>query len=140
MDRFNQLCMGVPCEIEGCWRCPRSAAPPHAAGEVAQQMCQQRGSRAPELGSHIAAGCPTATARTQTPCDTTKLSMGAVFAMFAGFYYWIGEISGFCRPQWLRVQEDAEGLVRANALQAGVFLAGASSLSTEIWLGDVRLG
>ena len=29
------------------------------------------------------------------------LSMGAVFAMFAGFYYWIGKISGFVYPEVL---------------------------------------
>ena len=29
------------------------------------------------------------------------LSMGAVFAMFAGFYYWIGKISGLQYPESL---------------------------------------
>jgi len=29
------------------------------------------------------------------------LSMGAVFAMFAGFYYWIGKISGYSYPEIL---------------------------------------
>jgi len=29
------------------------------------------------------------------------LSMGAVFAMFAGFYYWIGKISGYNYPETL---------------------------------------
>lgn len=29
------------------------------------------------------------------------LSMGAVFALFAGFYYWIGKISGYQYPEWL---------------------------------------
>ena len=29
------------------------------------------------------------------------LSMGAVFALFGGFYYWIGKISGYAYPEWL---------------------------------------
>ena len=29
------------------------------------------------------------------------LSMGAVFAMFAGFYYWIGKVSGLQYPESL---------------------------------------
>ncbi len=29
------------------------------------------------------------------------LSLGAVFAMFAGFYYWIGKMSGHQYPEWL---------------------------------------
>lgn len=29
------------------------------------------------------------------------LSMGAVFALFAGFYYWIGKISGYNYPETL---------------------------------------
>jgi cytochrome c oxidase subunit 1 len=29
------------------------------------------------------------------------LSLGAVFAMFAGFYYWIGKMSGRTYPEWL---------------------------------------
>ena len=29
------------------------------------------------------------------------LSMGAVFGLFAGFYYWIGKITGYAYPEWL---------------------------------------
>jgi cytochrome c oxidase subunit 1 len=29
------------------------------------------------------------------------LSLGAVFAMFAGFYYWIGKMSGRTYPEWM---------------------------------------
>lgn len=29
------------------------------------------------------------------------LSLGAVFALFAGFYYWIGKISGRMYPEWM---------------------------------------
>jgi len=29
------------------------------------------------------------------------LSMGAVFALFAGFYYWIGKMTGYEYPEWL---------------------------------------
>jgi len=29
------------------------------------------------------------------------LSMGAVFGVFAGFYYWIGKITGYAYPEWL---------------------------------------
>jgi len=29
------------------------------------------------------------------------LSMGAVFALFGGFYYWIGKITGYAYPDWL---------------------------------------
>ena len=29
------------------------------------------------------------------------LSMGAVFSLFAGFYYWIGKITGYSYPEWL---------------------------------------
>jgi cytochrome c oxidase subunit I len=29
------------------------------------------------------------------------LSMGAVFALFGGFYYWIGKITGYAYPEWL---------------------------------------
>jgi len=29
------------------------------------------------------------------------LSMGAVFALFSGFYYWIGKITGFMYTEWL---------------------------------------
>jgi Cytochrome C and Quinol oxidase polypeptide I len=32
---------------------------------------------------------------------TSLLSMGAVFALFAGFYYWIGKISGLQYPETL---------------------------------------
>lgn len=31
----------------------------------------------------------------------SRLSMGAVFAIFAGFYYWIGKISGLNYPETL---------------------------------------
>ena len=27
--------------------------------------------------------------------------MGAVFGLFAGFYYWIGKITGYAYPEWL---------------------------------------
>jgi len=26
--------------------------------------------------------------------------MGAVFGLFAGFYYWIGKITGYAYPEW----------------------------------------
>lgn len=29
------------------------------------------------------------------------LSMGAVFGMFAGFYHWIGKMTGYAYPEWL---------------------------------------
>lgn len=29
------------------------------------------------------------------------LSMGAVFGLFAGFYYWAGKITGYAYPEWL---------------------------------------
>lgn len=29
------------------------------------------------------------------------LSMGAVFGLFGGFYYWIGKITGYAYPEWL---------------------------------------
>lgn len=29
------------------------------------------------------------------------LSMGAVFGVFSGFYYWIGKITGYAYPEWL---------------------------------------
>lgn len=29
------------------------------------------------------------------------LSMGAVFALFGGFYYWVGKITGYAYPEWL---------------------------------------
>lgn len=29
------------------------------------------------------------------------LSMGAVFALFGGFYYWIGKMTGYAYPEWL---------------------------------------
>jgi cytochrome c oxidase subunit 1 len=27
--------------------------------------------------------------------------MGAIFALFGGFYYWIGKITGYAYPEWL---------------------------------------
>ncbi len=29
------------------------------------------------------------------------LSLGALFAIFAGFYYWLGKMSGRCYPEWM---------------------------------------
>lgn len=48
--------------------------------------------------------------------------MGAVFSLFAGFYYWIGKMTGYAYPEWL------------GKLHFWVMFAGVLNWLRFIWL------
>jgi heme/copper-type cytochrome/quinol oxidase subunit 1 len=60
------------------------------------------------------------------------LSLGAVFAVFAGFYFWIGKITGFEYPEQLRKIQFWLMFIGVNLTFAPMHMLGVSGMPRRI--------
>lgn len=56
------------------------------------------------------------------------LSMGALFAIFSGFYYWIGKMSGYDYPEWMGKVHFALTFIGVNVLFFPMHFLGLSGM------------